>query len=39
VWSYPIWVPGMAGFADDPRWGKLLASAGLASLGRKNVTA
>ena len=39
VWSYPIWVPGMAGFAEDPRWGKLLASSGLSSLWRKGVTA
>jgi hypothetical protein len=37
VWSYPIWVPGMAGFAEDPRWEKLLASAGLSSLGQKGV--
>ena len=34
VWSYPIWVPGMSGFADDPRWDRLLASAGLSELRR-----
>ena len=36
VWSYPIWVPGMEGFVDDPRWMKLLAAAGLSSLGRSS---
>jgi len=32
AWSYPIWVPGMSGFAEDPRWKVLLAAAGLSDL-------
>lgn len=38
VWSYPVWVPGMRGFAEDPRWDALLVSAGLAHLRRAGAT-